>query len=93
MTDRQELHMMLDRVREEDLEEARLLLKDLVESRERPSPGRKMTDEERIQWLNSLPEEDYELSDEENRRIERSRQQIRSGNFHAWEDVAKELEM
>jgi hypothetical protein len=43
------------------------------------------------QNMQTSPEEDYELSEEEQQRIERGRKQIREGKSHKWEDVAKEL--
>ncbi len=93
MTDRQELHIMLDSVPDEDLDDARQVLKEFLEARERRSPGQKMTAEEHLQWLRSLPEEDYEMTDEEKASLALGREDIRAGRVHTFEDVAKELEM
>jgi len=46
-----------------------------------------------FQNMQSAPEEDYDLSIEEQQRIEKGRKQIREGKFHSWEDVAKELQI
>jgi hypothetical protein len=42
---RKEAHKIIDSMKDEDIEEARLLLRELVESREKYGPGRRMSDE------------------------------------------------
>jgi len=46
-----------------------------------------------FQNMQAAPEEDYELSEDEQQRIERGRKQIREGESHKWEDVARELKL
>ena len=52
-----------------------------------------LSDDEYLDYLDSLPEEDEELSDEEMCRIEKSRNDIREGRVHSWEYVAEELDL
>ena len=55
---------------------------------------RKMSDKEsyeNIIW--DLLEDTMELSEETKREIEQSRQEIREGKIHRWEDIKKELQL
>ncbi len=91
MTDRKTLYNLVDQIVDEDMEEARRLLKELLDAREKRSSGRKMTDEERIKWMESLPEEDYDISDAERAEIEEGEKAIREGRVVPFDKVAKEL--
>jgi hypothetical protein len=88
---RKEAHEIIDSMKDEDIEEARLLLRELVESREKYTPGRRMSDEERMEWLNSLPEEEEELSDEALKGIEEGERACKEGRCRSWEEAAREL--
>jgi len=91
MTDRKTLYNLVDQIVDEDMEEARRLLKELLDAREKRSSGRKMTDEERIKWMESLPEEGYDISDAERAEIEEGEKAIREGRVVPFDKVAKEL--
>ncbi len=64
-----------------------------VESRDRRAPGRPMTAEEHLQWLNNLPEEDYEMTDEEKASMALGEEDMKAGQVVSWEQVKKELEL
>jgi len=90
-TEVKELYFIIDRIPEEALETAKNLIEDLVASLEKHNLERKMTEEEFQVYLDSAPEEDEELSEEELQGIEEGRKAIQEDRVVPFEEVVGEL--
>jgi len=91
---RQELYSIIDHLHDEDLDEARKMLKEFVESRDLGGQERRMTPKEQLAWMNSLPyDDDLVLTPEELAHIEESKKAYQEGKFQTWDEVARELEI
>jgi hypothetical protein len=91
MTDRHVLHSLVDQIVDEDMDDARQLLKEFLESREKYVSNKQMTPEEFQAYLDDAPEEDEEITEEEIRGIEEGRAAIRRGEYQSLESVMEEL--
>ncbi len=87
-TVRHEIHDIVDVISDENLEDARKMLKEFVESRQ---PERRMTPEQYQIYLDSVPYEDEELSDEAKRRIDEGEKASKEGRSYSFDEVAEEL--
>jgi len=66
---------------------------EFLESREKSAPKQGATPEERLQWLRNLPEEDYDMTEEEKASMALGEEDMQAGRVHKFEDVARELDM
>jgi hypothetical protein len=90
---KRDLHVIIEQIPDDSLEEARHLLKEFLGSREKSAPKKGATPEERLLWMRSLPEEDYDMTEEEKRSMASGEEDMKAGRVHKFEDVAAELGM
>ncbi len=77
---KRDLHIIIEQIPDDSLEEARTMLRELLARRESQAPDRRMTPEEFQAYLDNAPEEDEEITEEEWRGIEEGRRAIREGS-------------
>lgn len=80
MVTKEEVHKLVDRLEQDDLEVAALYLKNLSESTD---PFRK--------FLESVPEEDEPLSEEEAKAIDEAKAETARGEVYSFEDMRREF--
>ncbi|MHC9543949.1 MAG: hypothetical protein AB9903_30915 [Vulcanimicrobiota bacterium] len=88
---RKELIMMINRIPEYQIASVKTLLESLLECLEKQE--NEMKSRAILAYMESVPEEDYEISEEEKASILSGEEDIKAGRFHKWEDVAEELEI
>jgi len=70
---KRELYLMIEKIPDDSLDEARHLLRELLERREKHKPDRQMTDEEFQTYLDDTPYDDEELTEDDRARPGRNR--------------------
>ncbi|MGV8121949.1 MAG: hypothetical protein AB2L14_19495 [Candidatus Xenobiia bacterium LiM19] len=88
---KKELIMLINRIPEYQIASVKTLLESLLECLEKQE--KEMKSRAILAYMESVPEEDYEMSEEEKASILRGEKDIIAGRFHKWEDVAEELEI
>lgn len=88
---RKELIMMINRIPEYQIASVKTLLESLLECLEKQE--KEMKSRAILAYMESVPEEDYEMSEEEKASILKGEEDIKAGRFHKWEDVAEELKI
>jgi hypothetical protein len=90
---KRELYLMIEQIPDDSLDEAKLLLRELLERREKHEPDRQMTDEEFQTYLDDAPYDDEELTEEDRARLGKADEDIKAGRLVPWEQVERELEL
>jgi hypothetical protein len=88
---KRDLHIIIEQIPDDSLEEARHMLRELLARSEKQAPDGRMTPEEFQTYLDNAPEEDEEITEEEWRGIEEGRAAIRRGDYQSLESVMEEL--
>jgi hypothetical protein len=86
---KKKLHEIVDRLPAEEIPTAEKVLESLLLYREKY--GKRQADERFLTWLDGLPEDDEELSEEGKRRIAEGEKDIAEGRVYPFEEVAREL--
>jgi hypothetical protein len=89
---KREIYLMIEQIPDDSLDEAKHLLRELLERREKHESDRQMTDEEFQTYLDDAPYDDEELSEEDHVRLGKADEDIKAGRLVPWEQVERELE-